>query len=252
MNLRNFLLNKVVVVGHILISSIVIGQTLPPDVSMPSPASSGLNTTNSTSINYDPGNSITAGASSNSTNAGGSTINSVPGTDNSTDASSARTSTGNSTDTSSSSTSAGNSSAVVIPTSSILGGKMQAKGKLYFGDVFDQNTMKNENVTKLLRSQFNAITPEYSACWNFLENEKGKYTYETLDEIVKFAQGNNMYVRGHTLLWYEGIPKWVNNITDKDVMRATIEEHVTNTVTRYKGKIFAWVRSSFETFIHYI
>jgi endo-1,4-beta-xylanase len=122
-----------------------------------------------------------------------------------------------------------------------LSSKMKAKGKLYLGNVLDSNTMAHSNVTDLLASQFSAITPEYSMKWDMIEKEKGVYTYNTSDDIVAFAQKNNMLVRGHTLIWWQNIPDWVNNITDKAVLKAAIQRHVNNTVGRYKGKIYAWV-----------
>ena len=43
-------------------------------------------------------------------------------------------------------------------------------------------------------------------------------------------------------MWHSQLAGWVNNIRDKAQLTAVIEKHVTELVTRYKGKIRAWVR----------
>jgi endo-1,4-beta-xylanase len=77
------------------------------------------------------------------------------------------------------------------------------------------------------------------------KTEEGVYNYEAADEMVNWCNANNIKVRGHTLLWHSQYANWMFNPKDgKDVTRevliARIERYITDVVTHFKGRIFAW------------
>ena len=75
-----------------------------------------------------------------------------------------------------------------------------------------------------------------------IEPQQGRFSWGTADYLVDFATTNNKTIRGHTLVWHSQLAGWVNNVRDKAQLTSVIEKHVTEVVTRYKGKIRAWVR----------
>ena len=54
-----------------------------------------------------------------------------------------------------------------------------------------------------------------------------------------------MLIRGHTLCWHKQTPVWMfkdhnlNTVT-KEVLLARLKDHITQVVSRYKGKVYAW------------
>jgi endo-1,4-beta-xylanase len=75
--------------------------------------------------------------------------------------------------------------------------------------------------------------------WDSIEGTKGTLTYSGGDSIATLAENNSMKLRGHTLIWHSQMPNWVNSVAKAD-MNATIQKHITEEATHYKGKIYAW------------
>jgi len=75
--------------------------------------------------------------------------------------------------------------------------------------------------------------------WQWVEFNKGQINYGDGDKLVKIAQQNNMKVRGHTLVWHNQLPFFVNSIPKADFNK-TMQKHIEDEVTHYKGSIYAW------------
>ncbi|KAM0196037.1 hypothetical protein ACHAPI_006054 [Fusarium lateritium] len=114
------------------------------------------------------------------------------------------------------------------------------KGKKYFGTITDPNLLANQQDTSVIKANFGQVTPENSMKWDATEPSQGKFNFGSADQVVNFAQKNGLKVRGHALLWHSQLPQWVQNIKDKNQLKAVIESHIANVAGRYKGKIYAW------------
>ncbi|KAI1341141.1 endo-1,4-beta-xylanase F1 [Xylariaceae sp. FL0016] len=117
---------------------------------------------------------------------------------------------------------------------------MQAKGKLYYGNIGDSGTLSNTQNAAILQADFGQLTPENSMKWDATEATQGSFTFDGADTLVDFATDNGMSVRGHTLVWHSQLPSWVSAITDADTLTSVIQNHVTTIVSRYAGRVRAW------------
>lgn len=118
---------------------------------------------------------------------------------------------------------------------------MKAKGKLYFGTCSDQGRLTTGKNADIIKADFGQLTPENSMKWQSIENTKGQYNWGQADYLVNFAVENNKTIRGHTFVWHSQLAGWVSNIRDKAQLTDAIETHITTIMTRYKGKIRAYV-----------
>jgi endo-1,4-beta-xylanase len=57
--------------------------------------------------------------------------------------------------------------------------------------------------------------------------------------LLDFAETNGMAIRGHALLWHLATPDYFFEGSPSDV-RARLENYITEVVSRYRGRIFAW------------
>lgn len=91
---------------------------------------------------------------------------------------------------------------------------------------------------------FNYLTTENMLKWNFLEREEGRPDYTMADNMVAWALRNNIKVKGHCLTWgihehYRGFPEWLKKKSPEEIA-ASLERHIRDTVTRYRGRIDIW------------
>lgn len=91
----------------------------------------------------------------------------------------------------------------------------------------------------ILAKQFSSITAENLMKPEALAPTEGTYTFAAADGLVDFAQANGLQVRGHTLLWHRATPDYFFQGTPDDV-KARLQKYVTDVVTHFRGKIYAW------------
>ncbi|EJD35377.1 glycosyl hydrolase family 10 protein [Auricularia subglabra TFB-10046 SS5] len=134
-------------------------------------------------------------------------------------------------------------SLVVVPSSvfGLLDQKIKAKGKVYLGSALDPNTFNDGAVRPVaISGDFGAFTPENSGKWDTTEPARGVFNFTNLDALVNFATSNGKIVRGHTLVWHQQLPAWVQAIRDSNTLTQVIQNHIATEVGRYRGRIFAW------------
>lgn len=97
----------------------------------------------------------------------------------------------------------------------------------------------------LIVKQFTSMTPENAMKMGPIHPEENRYFWDDADKIVDFAEKNNLMLRGHALAWHEQYPPWIftdakGDTVSKEILLGRIKDHITEVVTRYKGKIYAW------------
>jgi endo-1,4-beta-xylanase len=88
--------------------------------------------------------------------------------------------------------------------------------------------------------EFNSLTHENEMKWDTIEPQPGVFNWTAADQTIAFAEQNGMQVRGHTLVWHSQIPQWVRDLATRDDALLAMERHITEVVSRYKGRIFAY------------
>jgi endo-1,4-beta-xylanase len=122
---------------------------------------------------------------------------------------------------------------------STLGASAAAKGK-YFGAALSTSHLGESQYAATADAEFNMVTPENEMKWDATESSRGSFNYGGGDTIFNHATSHGMKVRGHTLVWHSQLPGWVSNIGSGSELTSVMDNHITNLMNHYKGKIYAW------------
>lgn len=117
----------------------------------------------------------------------------------------------------------------------------ESKG-LYIGAAVNIKLLRNDNEYKsILIREFNMITPENAMKWRALQPNQGEFAFNDADEIVSFAQENSMAIRGHTMIWDKGLPKWLteSNFTSEEI-KEIVKNHIQTVAGHFRGKLYCW------------
>ncbi|MBT1695626.1 endo-1,4-beta-xylanase [Fulvivirgaceae bacterium PWU4] len=140
---------------------------------------------------------------------------------------------------------------ILVVTTLLSAAAQDNKGlKDYYAGYFPMGVAVSPQVLKgpeaeLIRKHFNSLTAENAMKMGPIHPEEGRYNWAPADAIVNFAQENGMRMRGHTLCWHNQTPDWLfvdkdGKTVSKEVLLQRLKAHITEVVTRYKGKIYAW------------
>ncbi|HET8708706.1 MAG TPA: endo-1,4-beta-xylanase [Candidatus Saccharimonadales bacterium] len=118
--------------------------------------------------------------------------------------------------------------------------KRHGYGNKMIGTAVDPTVLVSDpEYTKFIINNFNEIETEMIAKPQALQPERGKFEFNELDGLVKFAEANNLTVVGHTLVFNEANPAWmVKALHDAspDEARQIMKDHIQTVMSRYDGK----------------
>jgi GH35 family endo-1,4-beta-xylanase len=118
---------------------------------------------------------------------------------------------------------------------------LAARNGIYIGAAVWTTHLAYPEHQEVLSREFNMLTPEHEAKFCMISTGRGQYDFSKVDELVDFAEANDMVVHGHTLIWHQCSPDWVENANfSRDEAIEVLREHIMTVVGRYKGRIKYW------------
>lgn len=108
------------------------------------------------------------------------------------------------------------------------------------GTAIGASHLSNNSLTNIAKAEFNYITAENEMKWSNLQPSRGGFNFSRADQIVDFATQNGMKVKGHTLVWHNQLPSWVDALNSPDEVRAVMVAHINEVMAHFKGKVVAW------------
>jgi len=116
------------------------------------------------------------------------------------------------------------------------------KNDFLIGTAMDARQIEEKDTAadRLIKQQFNAVTPENIMKAEIIQPGWNTYNFDLADKLVAYAQQNNMKLNAHNLIWHSQLPPFMHNVQDADSVRQYFINHITTVASRYDGKVYSW------------
>jgi len=113
---------------------------------------------------------------------------------------------------------------------------------LSLGTAVDDGALQREaDYRQTLATQFNLVEPENVMKWDIVHPAPDRYDFRGGDRLVAFARANRMEVRGHTLVWRNANPPWLERgHFSREQAITLLRDHIYAVVGHYRGEIDQW------------
>ena len=110
----------------------------------------------------------------------------------------------------------------------------------------DGGSIQNPDYAAIVRNECGVVVPENELKWQRTRPGPEAFDFARMDQIVAWAQGAGVAIRGHTLLWHRPrwFPTWLNNydygatpVTEAERLLTT---HIRTVTDRYRGVITSY------------
>jgi endo-1,4-beta-xylanase len=115
-----------------------------------------------------------------------------------------------------------------------------SKGLLFGSGVIQKYLASNAALAGIVTKQCGIIVPEWELKWDFLRPTQDSYNFGPADWLLNFAQQHQMKFRGHTLVWYNALPKWFAGTVNQSNAQQILLDHINKVAGRYAGKMHSW------------
>ncbi|WP_421993763.1 endo-1,4-beta-xylanase [Roseococcus sp.] len=118
----------------------------------------------------------------------------------------------------------------------------RARGMSFGTAVRSEKLEADPILSALVAREADLIVPEWEGKWDVIQPERGRFEFEPLRAVMRFAQAQNQRVRGHALLWHEAMPRWLAPALAEGQSQAQqiLETHITTVLAETRAGIRDW------------
>lgn len=89
--------------------------------------------------------------------------------------------------------------------------------------------------------QFNSFTPENIFKPGYLHPALNEFNWADADTLVAICTKNNARIHGHTLIWHQQLPDWINDFQGTaEEWDQLMKTHIQTVMQHFKGKVAGW------------
>jgi endo-1,4-beta-xylanase len=110
----------------------------------------------------------------------------------------------------------------------------------------DGGSIQNPDYAAIVRGECGVVVPENEMKWRWTRPGPETFDFTRMDQIVAWAQGAGLGIRGHTLLWHRPrwFPDWLNvydfGATPVAEAERLLTTHIRTVTDRYRGIITSY------------
>ena len=128
--------------------------------------------------------------------------------------------------------------AVVGATS--LRDRFATKGLLYGAAVSQRSLASDPAFADRFVQECAILVPENELKWKALRPTPDQFNFASGDWLANFARSHGMLLRGHPLVWHDGMPEWFASVVDSRNAKQILQKHIATVVGHYAGQMHSW------------
>jgi endo-1,4-beta-xylanase len=109
-----------------------------------------------------------------------------------------------------------------------------------FGTAMRASMLDQPALVQLMKQFCRSVTPEIEMKWNWAERSRGGLDLGAADRIAGFARSSGMRMRGHTLVWHQGIPPWAEPLLVPGASWDLVHGYMSTVMARYADVVDDW------------
>ncbi|HEX4999321.1 MAG TPA: endo-1,4-beta-xylanase [Terriglobia bacterium] len=98
----------------------------------------------------------------------------------------------------------------------------------------------NETELEIIKTQFNAMTPENSMKPQSVHPQENSWNWTQPDTLVHFCEENKITPIGHCLAWHSQTNPWFFQGATRELALERLKNHILTLVGHFRGKIAGW------------
>ncbi|NEQ65709.1 MAG: endo-1,4-beta-xylanase [Symploca sp. SIO2D2] len=115
-----------------------------------------------------------------------------------------------------------------------------AKGLIYGSVAKYQTLLSDREFASRFPQECDILVAGNELKWRGLRPSPGRFDFTKGDWLAEFARTNNILYRGHTLVWYKGLPKWFKEKVNRQNAEQMLIKHIQQVAGHYAGKMHSW------------
>lgn len=112
--------------------------------------------------------------------------------------------------------------------------------KLNFGVALQAGDVIDPKAIALIKENFNEFVPENTMKWKLIRPNKTFWNWSDMDTMVAFAEKNHIKMKGHTFVWHQQNPPYVENLKNREDAVALLTDQISTIMKRYRGRIYEY------------
>jgi len=121
-----------------------------------------------------------------------------------------------------------------------LEAQAQAKGLLFGAAVKSNQLSDDAQFAAAVLQECDILVHEWELKRHAVQRESSRINFALPDAVVEFAERNGLKVRGHTLVWHYGPPRWLQQALRDTSDESLLTDYIAAMCKHYRGRMQSW------------
>lgn len=115
-----------------------------------------------------------------------------------------------------------------------------ARKGLFYGVATKTRLFSDVPFLEAVAREAGMLVPEWETKRNAIEKVRGVLDFSAAERLFAFTREHGMAFRGHTLLWHQSNPDWLEGALTESPDERLLTDYVTAVAAHFRGRVHSW------------